>query len=146
MELDKIFLEEMDNLIRGKFITEMDIESYGKLKNKTSDYPWVKYFGNPELASKYKNINKLADDLFTKAFNKKYNDVKIKNGNDLFTFQGIRFNTNYMNYHLIFKNSDDYHIFIKKDNKSYYVDKYNFEDNFDQESQKIILDMLKYNN
>lgn len=147
MSLYKIVSEEINNLIKGKFITEMDLETYGKLMNKTSDYPWVKYVGNENLASKYENINKLANDLFTKAFYKKFNiGLEVKNGNEVYKFHGIKFNANYTNYYLGFKTPSDDYIAIVPDNKSYYLSKrYGIEDNFDRESQKILVDMLKYN-
>jgi hypothetical protein len=147
MKFKKIVLEEIDNLIKERFITELELSSYGKLMNKTSDYPWVKYLGNPELASKYKNINNLANELFTKAFYKKFEiGMEIKNGDEVYKFNGIKFNANYTNYYLYFKTGSHDYISIVTDNKNYYLSKrYGIEDNFDEESQKLLVNMLKYN-
>jgi len=129
-------------------INELELSTYAKSMNKTEDYPWIGFVGNKVKAGKYENINTLAKDLFSREFNKKYNNVSIKNGNTIFKFTGVRFNTNYTNYSLIFKNDSNRNelLFIQYDKSNgYYVDEHEFQDNFDEESKNILKDMLQYN-
>jgi len=136
-----------DGCIDEVEINELELSTYAKSINKTSDYPWVKFLGDKlNVADKYGNINKLAKDLFSREFNKKYNNISIKNGNTIFKFIDIKFNTNYTNYSLIFENDSNETLVIKYDKANgYYVDKYEFQDNFDEESKTILKDMLQYN-
>lgn len=92
------------------------------------------------------NINNLAKEHFTKKFMNEFKEgTEIKNGEETYKFNHIKFNTNYTHYDLIFKKvSDNQTLFIKYDNKGKYYLGYGIEDNLDAKSKNIIKDMFKY--
>jgi hypothetical protein len=152
MATKRISLNELRTLVKQivkeeRILKELDLSTYSKVMNRTYDYPWIKFLGDKMgVAKKYENINKIANELFKKEFNKKYNSTIINNGNEIYNFYDIKFNTNYTNYLLIFKNKINDTLYIKFDKSNgYYVDKYNFEDNFDNTSKNKLKDMLQYN-
>jgi hypothetical protein len=132
-------------------LNELDLSTYSKLMDKTESYPWIKFVGDKlNRAKKYQNINTLAKELFTKEFEKKYRSQSIKNADHSYTFDQVRFNTNYTNYSLVFKStsSDNPYttLVIKSAGKNgYRIDKSDFKDEFDEKSKTKLKEMLKYN-
>lgn len=127
-------------------VNELNTTTYVDIINKTESYPWVRFLSDKELskADKMQSINILAKELFTKEFLKEFNTgLEINNGGDIYTFEGIKFNTNYTNYSLIFEGSEKT-LLIKYDpNGGYYLGS-TVEDNLDNESKDLLNDMLKY--
>jgi hypothetical protein len=130
-----------------KFNEELKAETYADIMNKTENYPWVKFLGDKlNKADKMKTVNSLANELFTKEFLKEFNPgLTINNGNVEWVFEGIKFNTNYTNYTLIFKAGNETLLVNYNDNTGYYLTG-GVEDNLDNESISLLKDMFKYMN
>lgn len=130
-----------------EFNEELNVETYADIMNKTENYPWVKFLGDKlNKADKMKTVNTLANELFTKEFLKEFNPgLTINNGDVEWTFEGIKFNTNYTNYTLIFKAGNETLLVNYNDNTGYYLTG-GIEDNLDNESISLLKDMFKYMN
>jgi len=130
-----------------KFNEELKAETYADIMNKTENYPWVKFLGDKlNKADKMKTVNSLANELFTKEFLKEFNPgLTINNGDVEWVFEGIKFNTNYTNYTLIFKAGNETLLVNYNDNTGYYLTG-GVEDNLDNESISLLKDMFKYMN
>jgi hypothetical protein len=130
-----------------KFNEELNVETYADIMNKTENYPWVKFLGDKlNKSDKMKTVNTLANELFTKEFLKEFNPgLTINNGNVEWVFEGIKFNTNYTNYTLIFKAGNETLLVNYNDNTGYYLTG-GVEDNLDNESISLLKDMFKYMN
>lgn len=142
------FVNESKNRARKSLnpLNELDLSTYAKMMDKTESYPWIKFLGDKQkVAEKYKNINTLAKELFTREFEKKYNSESIKDGDTSYTFDTIKFNANYTNYSLIFKSKSGDRLLIKYATDGYYVDSSDFKDELDERSKNKLKEMLKYN-
>ncbi len=130
-----------------KFNEELNVETYADIMNKTENYPWVKFLGDKlNKADKMKTVNSLANELFTREFLKEFNPgLTINNGDVEWVFEGIKFNTNYTNYTLIFKAGNETLLVNYNDNTGYYLTG-GIEDNLDNESISLLKDMFKYMN
>jgi hypothetical protein len=130
-----------------KFNEELKAETYADIMNKTENYPWVKFLGDKlNKADKMKSVNSLANELFTREFLKEFNPgLTINNGDVEWVFEGIKFNTNYTNYTLIFKAGNETLLVNYNDNTGYYLTG-GIEDNLDNESISLLKDMFKYMN
>jgi hypothetical protein len=156
-------------------LNEFEIHDYADLADKTGDYPWTNNFDKSGLdyndPNRRGNIeatgNMLGKNGFESKFYEKYpkGDVKIKifDSNDLdetgkpkqkeAIFHMVKFNSNHMNYDVLFDYIPDNKwqrenklLWIKNDQlKGYYLDK-NSGITIASESEPIIVDMLKYNN
>jgi hypothetical protein len=137
----KLIKENLEN------INELELDDYSKLMNKTHDYPWMKYLGDEAKSDKYENINKLANILFKREFYNKYPiGLEIRNGNTIYKFRGIGFNTNYTSYGLSFENEIEGTLDIIYDKSNgYYIKSSKIENNLDEDSKKLVIEMLKYN-
>lgn len=134
-------------------INELKLSSYAKLKNKTYDYPWIKFLGDKGKADQFEKINKSSTELFKREFYKKYPiGMEISFGNEIYKFIGIKFNTNYTNYNIHFKIKIDndnawepiVHIAYNK-STGYYIQDNQLKKDLDEKSKNIVIDMLKYN-
>ncbi len=131
------------------FNEELKADTYADLINNTENYPWVRLFANKtnkQKADKMQSVNTLAKDLFTKEFLKEFKiGSTIKNGNDEWTFDGIKFNTNYTSYSLKFKKTNET-LWIEFDPSTVYHLPNKVKDELDGKSKSLLKDMFKYMN
>jgi hypothetical protein len=127
---------------------------YAKLINKTYDYPWREYLSsdeekmNPKSVGKIqKQTNTIANARFTRRFYDEFpiGDTVVETNYGPCTFVAIKFNTNATNYSLIFESESGYHVWIKPENKSFYVRCTEPDLEISEESVPLIMEMLKYN-
>jgi|LakMenE18May11ns_1017448.scaffolds.fasta_scaffold9834114_2 hypothetical protein len=140
-------------------INELRTETYAEVANRTGGYPVrLTYAGVDSSGKKYvKNpkgeqegrINRLAKERFQQEFLKEFKPgTIINNGGKEFALSNIKFESNYMNYTLIFEEVSSGSVlpkmlYISYDpREGYYIE--NEEDNLDDRSKKIISDMFKY--
>jgi hypothetical protein len=127
-----------------KFNEELKLKTYADIMNKSEKYPWVRNLGDKlSKSDKLESINTLAKELFTREFLKEFKPgLTINNGAQEWSFEGIKFNANYTNYSLIFESGNERLII------NYYPSGYHLpqgvEDNLDDKSKKLIIDMFKY--
>lgn len=108
INLKKANLMLESEYLKGKtIIKELDTDTYGRLMNKTSDFP-TKKFNNPsdnrkDVGNQYDRINKSANEGFVNSFLKRYNGTTIMTNSGEFTFKDVVIKTNHISYSLIFQ-------------------------------------------
>ncbi len=132
----------------GENIDELNTSTYANVMNKTSNYPWK---NDDKTRNKMGNINKLTKERFEQEFYNEFpkESTKIVTNLGEYTFVGIKYDTNYNKYWLIFVKKhglgmDDY-LWIKDDNGQIYIDNnINKGVEIDNNSKNLINQMLKY--
>ena len=161
MATKKITINELRNIVK-QIIKELDTNTYANLMDKTESFPWAQFMG-PDSKDKYTNPkhrwNKLArvngkarerfEAEFYKEFPKNSVSTKILTNLGEFNFYGIKFNTNYTSYNLMFtqenKNTNwPKYLWIKPEKNGYYIEDSSIKI-ADANSDKLINQMLKYN-
>jgi hypothetical protein len=137
-------------------INELRTETYAKVANRTEGFPWRlshkdkegNYKRNPK-AEQEGRINSLARERFQEEFLKEFKPgTVINNGGKEFAFSNIKFESNYTNYILVFEevggnSSLPKMLYISYDpREGYYIQ--NEEDDLDDRSKNIIINMFKY--
>lgn len=138
-------------------INELNTSTYADLMNKTSEYPWVRYFSknpdkytNPkEPGTQQERINNSARDRFVSEFYKEFpkGSVIINTNEGRYKFSQISFRSNFTYYDVIFESMDDgigRFLWIMPSGNDYYIDKKGLEIT-DNNSDKMIRELLKYN-
>jgi hypothetical protein len=126
-----------------KRFNELKTQTYADIMNNTEKYPWVKFLGDKfKKSDKMKNVNKLANEHFTKKIMDEFKESEIVNGDKKYKFENIKFNSNWTNYDLVFKGDNT--IYIKFDPTVGYYLGYGIKDDLDNKSKKLINDMFKY--
>jgi len=148
----------MKKLKTFKELNELSTNTYSDLMNKTSNYPWSKFFSkNPdkdtnikELGTQQCRINKLSRERFEQEFYKEFpiGSITINTSEGEYVFDDIKFKSNFTYYDIIFKGKgkygmDDY-LWIMPSGNEYYIDKKGLTIT-DDKSDEIIRDLLKYN-
>lgn len=124
------------------------LEDYARIMNKTADYPWTRNAGNKEEAERMEQANNSAkrnfEELFYRTFTKEA--TKIITNNGPYSFHGIKFNANYTNYSLIFKDNTSIgnYLWLKPEKNGYYIDSQNIKI-ADKASDDLLNKMLDYN-
>lgn len=155
MKINKTQLSEIINEEVKKKLRELNIDTYAKAMDTTEMYPWTRMlsgeYENPKhVGLKQQRVNKLARDRFTQEFYKQYplNSTIIQTSIGPMAFEGIKFNTNYTNYTLMFGDVQSFPsmLFIKYDNQDgYWIDSMDKSIKLDNSSAQLVKDMLKYN-
>ena len=155
---EKLIIENFQRVSKqlGMNISELDLTTYAKQMDSTENYPWTTYLSNDSdkytnqkhIGNKKARVNNLSKERFETEFYKKYpkESTTIMTNIGELPFMGIKFNTNYSNYSLMFKDISsqmDSYIFIQYSRDGYYIDNESIEIN--QDSEQLVKDMLKYN-
>jgi len=140
-----------NNIKDSNAVNELELSTYANQMDSTESYPWTKYASSDKssksIGNKKQRVNDLSKERFTHEFYKKYpkDTVDIVTNKGVLKFHGIKFNTNYTNYDLIFKDRTDSLIFIQSDPTGFYIDKHKGIEISDERSINKIEDMLQYN-
>lgn len=151
---NKVLLFEMMRKLNKDFkiINELDTKTYSDLMDNTENYPWTKFLGSENKGKKQEKVNDLARERFKINYYKEFPKIstKINTNKGEASFSGIKFNSNYTNYDIIFILESQEHsilneyIWIKPEKNGYYIDNREIEIT-DNNSINLITDMLKYN-
>jgi len=140
-------------------VNELDIDTYAKQMNTTSEFPTRQFgekdYDNPRTkGNKQQRVNDLSKEGFERQFYSKYpkGQVTFKSNNGLWVFDAISFQANHTMYLLNLKgkstNGGDDYIRISKDNNDelgYYI--YSNDSRglvFDEDSNNTLREMLKH--
>lgn len=135
------------------FVNEMNTDSYAKIMNKTSNYPWHNTLDSSDSdkgkSKKEEKVNKLSKIRFEQEFYKEYPKETTKISTNLgdYVFIGLKYKTNSNRYDLGFMKKHgmgmhDY-IWVSDDNGEIYSD--NSKVKIEEKSNALLNQMLKYN-
>lgn len=92
-----------------KGFNELSSETYSKLMSNTDSYPITRNNGNIKLADKKENVNKIARESFLRNFYKEFpknsKETEVDTNQGTLTFYDLKFQANYTNYHLLYKDT-----------------------------------------
>ena len=128
---------------------ELNLDTYARVMDRTDNFPMK--VSEPEVFSKIQSKNSLARHHFIKNWNNKYLNTKInfigERSNNIYEFYVVKlkFNTNYTNFDILVKDSDDNMISIKPllyfDNEPYFLRE---KIKIDESSKELLLNMFDY--
>ena len=152
-------MSKLDKTFKPK-LNELDINTYAKQMDTTSDYPWTKNisgdYGDRGKGAKQGRVNKLSREGFLREFNKEFpKGMKIQTTIGEFDFHSLKFDSNYTGYDLIFQqirpkdNWEDF-LWIRSNHGSgFSVDKTDNNGSqvkiTDPKSIELINSMMRYN-
>jgi hypothetical protein len=153
----KIWWNYVKKFYKKFYKNELNTDTYSDLMNKTSDFPWAKFFSkNPDKDTNPKEpgtqqgrINKLSRDRFVTEYYKEFpkGSLTINTSEGKYIFDSINFKSNFTYYDLIFRHMDDgvgRYLWIMPSGHDYFIDRKGLTLT-DDKSDKIIRDLLKYN-
>lgn len=156
MKINKIQLADIIKEAVQKKLRELNIDTYAKAMDNTDMYPWTK-MGSGEYEEprskglKQQRVNTLARERFTQEFYNKYplESTTIQTTIGPMVFKNLSFNSNHTNYDVTFGNDNVYpsriHIVYDPQDGYYITSNQNKINLVDQESIRLVQDMLKYN-
>jgi hypothetical protein len=155
MKINKIQLADIIKEAVQKKLKELNIDTYAKAMDRTEMYPWTQmisgeYKDPRSKGLKQQRVNTLARERFTQEFYNKYplESTTIQTTAGPMNFEGIKFNTNYTNYALMFGDVQSFTsmLFIRYDiQDGYWIDSMDKSIKLDNSSARLVKDMLKYN-
>ena len=133
-----------------------DIDTYAKAMDSTEMYPWTQmisgeYEDPRSKGLEQQSVNTLARERFTQEFYNKYplESTTIQTTIGPMVFKNLSFKSNHTNYDVTFGNDNVYpsriHIVYDPQDGYYITSNQNKINLVDQESIRLVQDMLKYN-